>query len=383
MIYLDYNATTPVAHSAVEAMLPYLSEKFGNPSSAHSAGSETRAAIDAARASVAKMLGAFPDEIIFTSGGTESDNWSIIGACEASPEKRHIITTKVEHEAVRRVVSKLEAGGYRVTWLDVDSGGKLDLGQLEASISDDTAVVSMMAANNETGVVFPINEAAEMVRSLSGALFHVDGVNAAGKMAFDLTNSNIDLLSISAHKFYGPKGIGASYIRRGVELPSSMIGGGQESGRRAGTPAVHQIVGLGAAAEIAADLSSLERIAELRDKLENTVLTTIADSSVNGSTDAGMRLCNTTNISFENLNGGMIMHLLDEAGICVSTGSACHTQDHSASVVLQAMNIPYSRAMGSIRFSLGRQTSDAEINEVLYVLPDVIRKLRKASDASA
>ena len=375
MIYLDNNATTAIAPEVREAMLPFLGAEFGNPSSAHSAGRAVREAIENARASVARLVGADEAEIVFTSGGTESDNSAIRGALEISPEKKHIITTRVEHEAVRKLCEKFEREGYRVSWLDVDSEGALELDQLRDHLSDDTAIVSVMLANNETGILFPVNDVGAVVKEHSNALFHVDGVNAVGKIPIDLSSGLVDLFSISAHKFHGPKGIGALYIRNGVKLPSFAIGGGQESGRRAGTEAVHQIAGIGAAAELVRDPSAMENVRSLRDKLENAILSSIPIASLNGTNDPSRRLPNTSNISFENLNGEALLALLDDAGICVSTGSACNAGDHTASAVLQAMDIPYSKAMGSIRFSLGRFNAEEEVDVVVSALKDVTRRL--------
>src|SRR5690606_33485272 len=340
--------------SVLEAVGSALT-RFGNPSSAHSLGTEARALVEAARESVAALLGANPDEIVFTSGGTESDNWAIRGTLAASPDKAHVVTTRVEHEAVRRLCEELEGGGSEVTWLDVDQKGRLDMDQVREAIRPDTAVVSVMMANKETGGIFPVGEIAEIVKERSNAVFHVDGVNAAGKVPIDLRNTKVDLFSISAHKFHGPKGVGALYIRNGVKISPFLIGGGQESGLRAGTEAVHQIAGLGAAAEVARDLAPMDRVKELRDRLEAEILKRFDLASVNGDTTA--RLPNTLNISFQGLNGEMILHYLDEAGICVSTGSACNSASHVSSPVLSAMDIPYSMAMGSIRFSLSRFTA--------------------------
>ncbi|MFL6468637.1 MAG: cysteine desulfurase family protein [Pyrinomonadaceae bacterium] len=377
MIYLDNNATTPVVPEVFDAMRPFLDAHYGNPSSAYSFGQEAKRAIEDARAQVAELVGASsPEEIVFTSGGTESDNWSILGSLKLNPERRHIITTKVEHEAVRKLCAKLEAGGYRVTWLEVDGEGLLDLNQLRDSITAETAIVSVMMANNETGIMFPVSEIAAIVKEKSDALFHVDGVNATGKIPVNLKNTLIDLFSLSAHKFHGPKGVGALYIRKGVELPSIQIGGGQERSRRAGTEAVHQIAGLGTAAKFVNEFDSAKRIASLRDKLENSIMKTISNATVNGTRDADKRLPNTSNISFENTNGEMILSRLDDLGICVSTGSACNSADHSASPVLQAMNIPYSKAMGSIRFSLSRLNHEEEIDRVIKNLPKILADLR-------
>ena len=375
MIYLDNNATTPLAPGVAEAMADTL-RSFGNPSSAHAAGGGPKLIVEDARESVASFLGARePAEIAFTSGGTESDNWAILGGLEAEPEKLRIVTTRVEHEAVRKLCKKLERQGFEVVWLDVDELGRLDLDQLRDSLTPDTAIVSVMMANNETGVVFPVAEIAGIVKEDSGALVHVDGVNAAGKIPIDLKTTEIDLFSISAHKFHGPKGIGALYIREGVQLPPLMIGGGQESGRRAGTEAVHQIAGIGAAARYAADLSPMETVRELRDRLETEILESILGTYVNG--DCASRLPNTLNVSFDGLNGEMILHELDRAGICVSTGSACHSGSYASSPVLQAMNLPYSRAMGSIRFSLGGSNTADEVDEVTDVVKRVAMELRK------
>jgi cysteine desulfurase len=380
MIYLDNNATTEVAPEVFAAMRRFLENSYANPSSAYGFADDVKGAIESARESVADLLGAAsPSEIAFTSGGTESDNWAILGALDATSDKRHIVTTRVEHEAVRKLCEKLRTKGYAVTWLDVDEAGTLDLDQVRNSIREDTAVVSVMMANNETGVLFPVTDIAGIVKEESDAVFHVDGVNAAGKVKIDLKSSKIDLFSISAHKFHGPKGVGALYIRDGVHLPPIQIGGGQENSRRAGTEAVHQIAGIGTAAKYVSDLSSMSRIRELRDKLEKGILETIPNTTVNGTEDLDRRLPNTSNISFENTNGEMILSRLDEQGICVSTGSACHAADHTASPVLQAMNIPYSRAMGSIRFSLGRLNSEGEVTDMLSKLPAMIEDLRSIS----
>ena len=381
MIYLDNNATTPVVPEVFDAMRPFLDASFGNPSSAYSLGDQSKQAVEAARESVAIMLGASnSEEIVFTSGGTESDNWAVLATLEANPEKRHLITSRVEHEAVRKLCEKLEKKGFRVTWLDVDEEGSIDLAQLRSSLTADTAIVSLMMANNETGVIFPVAKAAEIVKENSDALFHVDGVNAAGKIAIDLKNMRVDLFSISAHKFHGPKGVGALYIRDGLELPSIQIGGGQERGRRAGTEAVHQIAGIGAAARYVSDLSPMDRVAKLRDELESRILASIPNASVNGTRDPRYRLPNTSNISFENTNGEMILAKFDDAGICVSTGSACNSADHTPSPVLKAMNIPYSRAMGSVRFSLSRLNTGEDIEKLLQLLPQVVNELRKFSE---
>ncbi len=384
MIYFDNNATTKPAGSAVEAINHCIQADWGNPSSAHSTGRRARSIVSDAREKTAALLGAAKtDEIFFTSGGTESDNWAILGALAANPEKRHVVTTRVEHEAVRKTCERLEEGGVRVSRLDVDSDGLLDLAQLESVLSEDTALVTIMLANNETGVLFPIDEAAEIVKSQCGALFHVDGVNAAGKISIDLKNTAVDLFSISGHKFHGPKGIGALYIKNGLRLAPFLMGGGQEKGRRAGTEAVHQIAGLGAAAEFAADLEPLTMVEAMRDKLEDGILSSIPNCRVNGARGAGRRLPNTANISFEDTNGEGILSMLDDIGVCVSTGSACNAENHVSSPVLRAMNVPYSFAMGSIRFSLGRFNTMGEVDFVLEKLPGIIANLRRIGGQTA
>mgnify|MGYP000901288906 CR=1 FL=1 len=381
-IYFDNNATTRPFPEVAEAMAPFLSGLFGNPSSSHQIGRSVRQAIGDARESVAGLIGAAAaDEVVFTSGGTESDNWAILGALRAMPGRRHIVTTAVEHEAVRKLCDRLELEGCEVTRIGVDDEGRLDIAELLESLRPDTAVVSVMTANNETGVIFPIAEIAAAVRERSDALIHSDGVNAAGKISIDLEQAAIDLFSISAHKFHGPKGVGALYIRRGVELPGIAVGGGQEGGRRAGTEAVHQIVGMGVAARLASDVSMMSKIAELRDRLEGELLRRVANTFRNGA--AGDRLPNTANISFAETNGEAILALLDEAGICVSTGSACNAETQEASAVLKAMEIPYSRAMGSIRFSLGRFNTDDEVEKVIAATADTVERLRKLAGAEA
>lgn len=375
MIYFDNNATTMIAPGVVECMMPFLTGSYGNPSSAHNLGADAKLAVDDARAGLAELIGAASlGEIAFTSGGTESDNWAITGSL--TTDKNHIITTRVEHEAVRKQCEKLETTGVRVTWLDVDGTGALDLDGLRDSLNENTALVSVMMANNETGVLFDVDQIGQIVKERSNALFHVDGVNAVGKVLIDLKKTVIDLFSLSGHKFHGPKGIGALYIHNGVTLPSFLTGGGQENGRRAGTEAVHQIVGIGAAARFVKDTSPMPKIRAMRDRLENEILNCIPNSRVNGTRDAAKRLPNTLNISFENTNGEAILAKLNDQGICVSTGSACNSQDHTASAVLQAMDVPYSWAMGSIRFSLGRYNTEAEVDLVIDKLPKIVDELR-------
>ncbi|MDQ3219410.1 MAG: cysteine desulfurase [Acidobacteriota bacterium] len=377
MIYFENNATTQVAPEVFDAMKPFLNDSFGNPSSAYFFGRGNRQVIEAARESVAGLVGASDSgEIVFTSGGTESDNWAILGALEAEPEKNHIVTTRVEHEAVRKLCERLEKKGVQVTWLDVGEDGSLDLEQLRSALNVKTAVVSVMLANNETGIIFPVEDISRIVKENSSALFHVDGVNAAGKIPINLKDTEIDLFSISGHKFHAPKGVGTLYVRQAVSLLPMFTGGTQEGGRRPGTEAVHQIAGLGRAAEFVKDMTAMERVRTLRDKLECEILNKIPKSRLNGTSVPAKRLPNTSNISFENINGEAILARLSDLGVCVSTGSACNSDDHTASPVLQAMNIPYSQAMGSIRFSLGRYNTDEEVDFVLEQLPAIVTDLR-------
>lgn len=380
MIYLDNNATTRVAPEVLDAMQPYLSEYFGNPSSAHALGREMKRAVEHSREQVASLIGAAESsEIVFTSCGSESDNWSLRGVLAGQPNKKHIVTTQVEHEAVRNVCLQLEKEGYEVTWLGVDGNGELDLEQLRASLRSDTALVSIMLANNETGMLFPIEEIGHVVRDRSEAVFHVDGVQAVGKIAIDLKNTSVDLFALSGHKLHAPQGIGALYIRKGLSLPSFILGGAQEEGRRAGTSAVPNIVGLGAACQLALDDNNHVAIEELRNRLEDQILANIPNARLNGSADRSKRLPNTSNISFEYVDGQNILMHLDQAGICVSTGSACHSTTHESSPTLRAMNVPYTAAQGSIRFSLGRYNTEAEIETTLSVLPEIIAKLAAMS----
>lgn len=380
IIYLDNNATTRVAPEVFEAMRPYLAELYGNPSSAHTFGREMRRSIERAREQVAEVLYATDvSEIVFTSCGSESDNWAIRGALQLQPDKRHIITTRVEHEAVRLLCEHLEKAGYEVTWLDVDKEGLLNLEELRSELRPDTALVSVMLANNETGVLFPVEEIGRVVRENSEALFHVDGVQAVGKIPIRLREANIDLFALSGHKFHAPKGVGALYIRSGVNLPPFIIGGGQERGRRAGTESLPPIVALGAACELAGKFDGQEDVRRLRDKLEDTILQKIPNARLNGTTDRNRRLPSTSNISFEYIEGESILAHLDEAGIYVSTGSACNAESHVSSAVLRAMNVPYTRAQGSIRFSLGRYNTESEIDYALDLLPGIISKLAQMS----
>lgn len=380
IIYLDNNATTRVAPEVYQAMRPYLTEFYGNTSSAHSLGQRLSSLVELARDQVAQAIDARDaSEVVFTSCGSESDNWAIHGALEANPGKRHIVTTKVEHEAVRNLCALLETRGYEVTWLDVDENGLLDLETVRAALRPDTALVSVMLANNETGVLFPVEEVGRIVRDNSEAIFHVDAVQAMGKVPISVKDSTIDLLAISGHKLHAPPGVGALWVRRGVVLPSYIVGGKQESGRRAGTTSVPMVVALGTACELSQEPEHRTEIRRLRDRLEDTILNTIPHTRLNGAADRALRLPNTSNISFEFIEGESILAHLDEAGILVSTGSACNSGAHVASPTLHAMNVPYTAAQGSIRFSLGRYNTQKDIDLTLEVLPGIIEKLAAMS----
>jgi cysteine desulfurase len=380
MIYLDNNATTQVAPEVLDAMQPYLSKFFGNPSSAHKLGREMKQAVEHAREQVAELLGAADaSEIVFTSCGSESDNWAIRGVLAAERSKRHIVTTQVEHEAVRNLCLLLENDGCEVTWLGVSETGELNLDELRAALRPDTVLVSTMLANNETGVLFPIEEIGQIVRERSQAVFHVDGVQAVGKIPIDLKRTDVDLFALSGHKLHAPQGVGALYVRNKISLAPFIIGGAQEQRRRAGTLAVPNIVGLGTACRLAQQDSRHDLIEGLRNKLEDGILEQIPNARVNGLRDRTKRLPNTSNISFEYVEGQNILAHLDEAGICVSTGSACHSTTHESSATLRAMNVPYTTAQGSIRFSLGRYNTEADVETTLRVLPQIIEKLAAMS----
>lgn len=377
-IYLDNNATTKVDPEVVEAMLPYLTDFYGNPSSMHTFGGQVSKAVRQAREQVAALLGADESEIIFTSGGTEGDNAAIRAALLAQPEKRHIITTQVEHPAVLSLCKQLETQGYSVTYLSVNRQGLLDLDELEAALTGNTALVTIMYANNETGVVFPIEQIGLRVKE-RGALFHVDAVQAVGKIPLNMKTSTIDMLTMSGHKIHAPKGIGALYVRRGVRFRPMLIGGGQQRGRRGGTENVSGVVALGKASEL--ELIHIEeatrREKRLRDRLEQSIIATIPDCEVNGHPT--QRLPNTTNIGFKYIEGEAILLSLNKHGICASSGSACSSGSLEPSHVLRAMGLPYTILHGSIRFSLCRYTTEAEIDAVLTVLPGIVERLRALS----
>lgn len=377
VIYLDNNATTAIAPEVRDAMLPYFGEKYGNPSSMHAFGGRLARDVARARSQAAGLFNAKDTEIIFTSGGTESDNAAIRGVLEALPDRRHIVTTRVEHPAVLNLCKHLENRGYRVTYLPVDESGRLDLDALRQALTPDTALVSIMAANNETGTVFPLQKIAELVKE-RGLIFHTDAVQAAGKLSLDMNALPADLVSVSGHKLHAAKGVGALYVRRGTRFVPFIIGGHQEHGRRGGTENVAGIVGLGLAAELAVrQQDEARKQAALRDRLEQGILRSVPHTRVNG--DPEHRLSNTTNISFEYIEGEAILLKLDEAGICASSGSACTSGSLEPSHVLRAMGVPFTAIHGSIRFSLSRYNTQAEIDRVLEVLPPVIAGLRELS----
>jgi cysteine desulfurase len=377
-IYLDNNATTPVAPEVVDEMLPYLKEFYGNPSSMHTFGGRLYRKIEEARDKVAHLMEADAEEIIFTSCGTESDNTAIMSAVESYPQKRHIITTRVEHPAVLNFCKHLARKGYRVTFLPVNNQGQLNIDELLKAIDDDTLLVSIMYANNEVGNVFPITDIAKILKERR-ILFHTDAVQSVGKIPIDLKELPVDMLSLSGHKLHAPKGVGALYVRKGTRFYPYIIGGHQEKGRRGGTENVASIIGLGKACELAMknlseEVSYLNR---LRDKLETALLQSCPDVRING--DVSSRLPNTTNLSFEYVEGEAILLRLNEYGICASSGSACTSGSLEPSHVLRAMGVPFTAIHGSIRFSLSRYNTESEINRVIEILPGVIKELRQLS----
>jgi cysteine desulfurase len=378
VIYMDNNATTQVAPEVIEAMMPYLRDYWGNPSSMYAFGGQVGGAVTKAREQVAGLIGASADEILFTSCGTESDNTAIRSALRVRPGKRHIVTTRVEHPAILSLCNTLEKEGYIVTYLSVDSRGWIDLDELRHSLRDDTAVVSIMMANNETGTILPVEEAGAIVKE-RGILFHVDAVQGVGKIPLDMSRSNIDLLAMSGHKLHGPKGVGALYIRRGTPFRAFLVGGHQERNRRGGTENVASIVALGKACELAGEHIQHENTAvrALRDKLEAGLMSTAPDARLNGH--PLHRLPNTANISFEYVEGEAILLLLNQFKICASSGSACTSGSLEPSHVLRAMGVPYTAAHGSVRFSLSRYNTEDEVDFVLEKLPPVIQRLREIS----
>jgi len=379
IVYTDNNATTKVADEVIKEMLPYFGELYGNPSSMHTFGDQVDRKIKQARQRVADFINADPDEIIFTSCGTESDNSAIFSAINAFPEKKHIITSNVEHPAVNKFYQQLQkTKGYEVTFVPVDKKGLLDLEFLYNSMSDNTAIISLMWANNETGVMFPIEEIAKKANE-KGILFHTDAVQAAGKIAIDVKKAGMDMLSLSGHKIHAPKGIGVLYVKKGFKFSPFLIGGHQEQGRRGGTENTVSIIGLGKACELARENLTIvnTKVRELRDYLQTRLLEEIPGSSVNG--DLEQRLPNTLSIGFDAVEGESILLMLDREGICASSGSACTSGSLEPSHVLMAMKVPFKSAHGSIRFSLSHYNTKEEMDIIITALVPVIQKLREMS----
>ena len=381
IVYMDNNATTRVAPEVVDAMLPYLKELYGNPSSMHTFGGQVGKAVSEARKKTADLLGAQPEEITFTSCGTESDSTAILSALRTFPEKRHVVTTRVEHPAVKSLCENLETltgHKYKVTRLKVDEEGMVDMAEYEAALTDDTAIVSVMWANNETGNIYPVEKMATMARD-RGILFHTDAVQAVGKIPINLEELDIDFLSLSGHKLHAPKGIGVLYVKRGTLFVPFLTGGHQESGRRGGTENVASIVALGRACELAAEKMDEEntRVKKLRDRLEKELLSRIPNSRLNGHKTA--RLPNTSNISFEYVEGEAILLHMNRYNICASSGSACTSGSLEPSHVLRAMGVPFTAAHGSIRFSLSIYNTDEEVDFIVEKMPAIIESLRQMS----
>lgn len=377
--YMDCNATTRVAPEVVDSMMPFFTDLWGNPSSMHAFGGKVADYVEKARGEVAALINASPSEIVFTSCGTESDNMAIYGAAEVLGTEAKIVTSRVEHPAVLGPCRHFHEHGYNVIEVGVDSVGQLDLTELERAVASGPTIVSIMWANNETGVIFPMDEIAAIVKHAGGVL-HTDAVQAIGKLPIDVSQTPVDMLALSGHKLHAPKGVGALYIRRGTKLKTFLMGGHQEHGRRSGTENVPYIAGLGKACTLAAEHlnnNDSERIAGLRDKLEAGLLETCPDTRING--DKHNRLPNTTNISFEFIEGEAILYHLSDLGITASSGSACSSGSLEPSHVIRAMGVPFTAAHGSIRFSLSRYTSNADIDYALEQLPLVVQKLRKLS----
>ncbi len=377
-VYLDNNATTAVAPEVLDAMLPYFKELYGNPSSMHTFGGQVGAAVKEARAHVAALIGAQPDEILFTSCGSESDATAIMSALQSQPNKKHIVTTRVEHAAVLNLTQHLEHNGYEVTYVPVDFKGRIDMDAYAEALRKDTAIAAVMFANNEVGNVYPIQQMAEMAKE-KGIAFLTDAVQAVGKVDIDVSTLPVDYLSLSGHKLHTPKGIGALYIRKGTRFRPLLRGGHQERGRRAGTENVPYFIGLGRAAQMAKEHMAEDsaRMARLRDMLEAGLTNAIPDSVVNGDVDN--RLPNTSSIAFKNIEGEAILLMLDRFGICASSGSACTSGSLEPSHVLRAMGIPFTYAHGSIRFSLSRYTTEEEVKFVIQEMPSIVERLRAMS----
>ena len=378
--YMDYSATTYVKPEVLDAMMPFFTEKFGNPSSFYGISRETKMAIDNARAQVAKAINCDPNEVYFTGGGSEADNWAIKGIATAHMKKgNHIITTKIEHHAVLHTCEFLEKFGFEVTYLDVNEEGFVDLKQLEEAITDKTILVSIMFANNEIGTIQPIKEIGAICREKK-VLFHTDAVQAVGSVPVDVKEMNIDLLSLAGHKLYGPKGIGALYIRRGIRIDNLIHGGGQERGRRAGTENIPGVVGLGKAIELATENieENRARLTVLRDKLIDGILERIPYARLNGPR-GDKRLPGNSNISFEFIEGESILLSLDFEGICASSGSACTSGSLDPSHVLLAIGLPHEKAHGSLRTTLGAASTEEDVEKLLNELPPIIERLRNMS----
>jgi cysteine desulfurase len=378
IIYMDNNATTKVDPQVVEEMIPYFMESYGNPSSMHILGGQAGIKLKEAKAKVAGLIGAQPEEIIFTSCGTESNNTAIWAALRSNPDKKHIVTTRVEHPAIKNLAEYLAKNGYRVTFVPVDRKGRLDMDFFYESLTDETAVVSVMWANNESGVIFPIEEIAPVLHD-RGIVFHSDAVQVVGKLPVNMEKIEVDMLSLSGHKLHAPKGVGALYVRKGTKFSPFLIGGHQEKGRRGGTENVTSIIGLGKAAQLALERHEEvnTRVRALRDRLEKKLLEKIPNSMVNG--DREMRLPNTTSIAFEYVEGEAILLMMNELGICASSGSACTSGSLEPSHVLRAMGVPFTAAHGSIRFSLSAYNTDKEVDFVIKNLPPIIERLREMS----
>lgn len=377
-IYLDNNATTRVAPEVLEEMLPYFSDQYANPGGMYNFAGQAESKVETARRQVARLLRCTPLEVIFTSCGTESDNAAIMGVLEANPKKNHIVTTRVEHSAVINLVRSLVRKGYEVTELPVDEKGQLDLDELRDAITPQTAIVSVMYANNETGVIFPIEEIGKICKERE-VTFHTDAVQAAGKIPLDMAHSTVDLLSISGHKLHAPKGVGVLYIRKGVRWRPFLIGGHQERGRRGGTENVPSIIALGKACELAMEYMDEEntRVKAMRDRLESLILEKIPGARVNG--DRVNRLPNTTYISFKSIEGEGILLLLSQNGICASSGSACTSGTIEPSHVLRALGVPFDYAHGSVRFSFSRYNREEDVDFVVEKLAGIVERLRKLS----
>ncbi len=378
IIYTDNNATTRVAPEVLDEMMPYFSELYGNPSSMHTFGGQVGSKLKEARSQTAALINADPDEIVFTSCGTESDNAAVMAALNANIDRRHIITSTVEHPAIKSLCEHLETRGYRVSYVPVDSQGRLDMDYFKEHLCEETALVSIMWANNETGVIFPVGDIAGMARD-KGAFFHTDAVQAPGKIPIDVKEKGIDFLSLSGHKIHAPKGIGALFVRKGIKFSPLLIGGHQEGGRRAGTENTPSIIGLGRACELAkGHLHEMDtRIRGLRDHLQNKLMEAIPSSTVNG--ELNNRLPNTLSIGFDAVEGESILLLMDQAGICASSGSACTSGSLDPSHVLMAMKVPFTSAHGTIRFSLSIFNTMEEMDYIIKTLPPIIERLRDMS----